>query len=916
VSDFRLPPLNAGERVYRALLALYPPRFRHTFALDLLEAFRDQRRDSQRAGTPAAAFWLGIVQDVFVHASAEWATTVWRAARRDGTHTDREDSPMAAFRHALRLTELRFAARRLLHVRSFTVASVLVLSLGIGATTAVFSIVNGVLLRPLPYPRSDRLVALTHTIQVSGVQSVDQSDANVLFYQEHARAFDGIAATRLTDANLAAPSASGRPERVSAAQTSANLFDVLQVPPLLGRGFQSGEDRISASPVAILSYALWQSRYHGDRSIVGTRIVVDGVSRQIVGVMPQGFAYPSPSVRIFVPIRFDPPHASVSGFNYRGIGRLRDGVSVEEARADLERTLPRILDEFPSGIPPEMWKQAHVEPQVTSLRDSIVGSVSHMLWILLASVSLVLIIACANVANLFLVRGESRQLEFAVRGALGSGLAGMLAQSLSESVLLSITGGAVGVILAALGVHLAAGVGDALGLPRLDEVSTDGRTLLFALAASTFCAVFVSIIPVLRVRRVPIAMVLRGSGRGNTRQRHRARNALVIAQTALALLLVAASGLLARSFMRLEAVKPGFDADNVVIAKMTLPTSAYASTAARMQFFDAVLARLRATPGVEGATLGDWIPLSDDHNDSVISIEDHPMPANAVPDDHFTTSVDGQYFRTMRIPILSGRSFGRQDAARPTLEAVVSRAFARRYWKNESPLGKRIRSGISGPWYIVVGEAGDVHYDALDRPANDIVYFPMVTADADTAATQPYFSILARSGLPASAVESSIRDIVHSLDPALPTYGETSMTEIVRAASARAREMLVLLAIASALALVLGAVGLYGTLAYTVSLRQREIGVRIALGAQPSQVRLMIAGDGLVLAAIGVAIGVGAAIGVMRFLRSLLYDVSPTDPVILIGTCAVLLLVALAASWVPARRAASLDPTWALRAER
>jgi predicted permease len=332
-----------------------------------------------------------------------------------------------------------------------------------------------------------------------------------------------------------------------------------------------------------------------------------------------------------------------------------------------------------------------------------------------------------------------------------------------------------------------------------------------------------------------------------------------------------------------------------------------------MQFYDAALARLRATPGIASASLGDWVPLTNDHNDTVISVEDRPLPPNAVPDDHFTTDVDGQYFRTMRIPVLSGRSFGLQDPARPPLEAIVSRAFARRYWKSESPLGKRIRPGIGGPWYTVVGEVGDVHYDALDKPANEIVYFPMVATDAGVTTVSPYFALFARSALPASAIESSIREIVHSLDPSVPTYGETSINELVRAASARAREMLVILAIASALALVLGAVGLYGTLAYTVSLRQREIGVRIALGAQPSQVRRMIARDGVGLAVIGVAIGMAAAIGVMRFLGSLLYDVSPTDPVILIGTCAVLLLVGLAASWLPARRAASLDPTTALR---
>ncbi|HEY4216807.1 MAG TPA: ABC transporter permease [Gemmatimonadaceae bacterium] len=912
MSDFRLPPLNAGERIYRALLALYPPRFRRAFGLDLVEAFRDQRRSARHSGTPALAFWMDALHDVLLHASAEWMTTIWRVmhGRND---SDREDSPMAALPRAVGLVELRFAARRLLRVPGFTLATILVLSLGIGATTAVFSVVNGVLLRPLPYPQSDRLVALKHTIQVAGAQNVDQSDASVLYYQEHARSFDGIASVRFTDVNLGAASANERPQRVSAARTSANLLDVLQVRPALGRAFQKGEDRVGAAPVAILSYRLWQDRFHGDRSVTGSRIVVDGVSRQIVGVMPRGFAYPSPTVQIFVPLQFDPPHAQAGSFNYLGIGRLRDGVSLDAAQADLAGVLPHLLDEFPSGIPPAMWKQAHVEPVLLSLHDSIVGSAAKMLWILLASVALVLVIACANVANLFLVRGESRQLELAVRGALGSGIAGILAQSLSESVLLSVTGGVIGIALAALGVKVAASVGGALGLPRLDEVTIDGRVMLFALVASAFAAAFVSVIPMLRARSTSIAMVLRGGGRGNTGQRQRARSMLVIAQTALALVLVAASGLLARSFMRLEAVKPGFDANNLVVARLILPTSTYATMASRLQFYDALLERVRATPGVESASLGDWVPFTDDHNDTVIRVEDHPLPPNAVPDLHFVSDVDGQYFRAMGIPLMSGRTFGAQTAARPTLEAVVSHAYATRYWKDDSPLGKRIQPGVGGPWYTIVGEVGDAHYDALDKPANDIVYFPIATADGDSTAVPPYLTVFARSSLPTGTVTAAIRDIVHTLDPSLPTFGETDVGGIVRAASARAREMLLLLAVASALALVLGAVGIYGTLAYTVSLREREIGVRIALGAQPSAVRRMIARDGVGLAAVGVAIGAGIAIGVTRFLQSLLYDVSPTDPVILGGTCVVLLFVALLASWIPARRAAALDPSAALR---
>lgn len=914
--DFRLPPLNAGERLYRALLAFYPPRFRRAFGQDLLETFRDQRREAARSGIPANTFWFETLRDVATNAVAAWASALWHAGRRN--ELPGEESTMSAIPYAMRLGELRFAVRRLLRVPSFSVATVIVLALGIGATTAAFSIVNGVLLEPLPYPRSDRLVSLRHSLQVSGVKEADVSDAIVMLYQEHSRAFDGIAATRNSSVNLAPIATADRAERVSIAEATANLLDVLRVRPALGRGFRAGEDRPGAAPVVILSYELWRERFGAAPAAIGKRIVMNGVSREIVGVMPRGFGYPVPSTKMWIPMSWDPAHSQAGSFNFVGIGRLRDGVSTEAAQADLARVLPALFDEFPSNIPPGMWAQAHVAPVVRPLRDFLVGDVSRLLWILFASVALVLVIACANVANLFLVRGESRQLELAVRGALGSGLAGILAQALSESAVLAALGGVLGVALAAVSVRLAASVGGALGLPRLDEVTIDARVLVFALGVSAFCALFVSLIPMFRARRVPIALVLRAGGRGSTAggPRQRARSALVVAQTALALVLVAASGLLARSFMQLRHVKPGFDARNVVMARVALPDASYHANASRVQFYDALLAKVRAIPGVQDATVTDWVPLSDDHNDTVLEVEDHPLPPNAVPNDHFVSQVDPSYFRTMDIPLLTGRTFELHAAAHAAPEAIVSKAFAERYWKNESPLGKRIRPSLGGTWYTIVGEVGDAHYDALDKPANDIAYFPLVVADfGDTTSSYvpSYVAVVVRTTLPAGSAQSSIREAVHSLDASLPTFDERSVSDLVSSASARAREMLVLLALASGIALVLGAVGIYGVMAYGVSLRQQEIGVRLALGAQPADVRSMISRSGVGLAAIGVAIGMIVTLGVTRFLQSLLYGVSPTDPLILGGTCAVLLIVAFAASWIPARRAASVDPSEALR---
>jgi predicted permease len=916
MTDFRLPPLDAAERLYRGLLHLYPPRFRRAFAQDLVETFRDQRRAARRHGIDARAFWFSTLRDLTTQAVAEWLAATWRLARN--IHgTDQEESSMAAVPQALRFAELRYAARRLRRVPSFTVAAVFVLALGIGATTAVFSVVNGVLLRPLPYPAADRLVWLGHSVDVSGVDKADQSDASFLLYQEHATAFDGIAVSRDADVNLgSADGDAARAERVAAAVVSASLFDVLRVPPAIGRGFREGEDRVTAPKVAILSYALWREQFHGATSIIGQQIMVDGVSRQVVGVMPRGFAYPSPAAQLWMPLPLDHATANAGSFNYRGVARLKNGVTTSAARADLERVLPRLLDEFPSGIPPAMWAQAHVRPIVTPLRDSIVGDVPRLLWILLGSVSLVLVIACANVANLFLVRGESRQLELAVRSALGSGLAGIVAQALSESFVLAASGGALGVLLALFGVKMATTFGGGLGVPRLEEVRVEGGVVLFALAISVFCAVFVSLIPVLRARRVPIAMVLRDAGRGSTTgaRRQWARSALVVAQVALALVLVAVSGLLARSFGRLRDVKPGFEPAAVVMARVALPTANYLTAASVTNLYDRVLEQVRALPGVRDATITNWVPLTNDHNDTVVGVEDHPLPPNAVPRAHFVPGVDAHYFSTMAIPLMAGRTFGPFDPAHPPFEVVASHAFAERYWPGESPLGKRVRPGISGPWWTIVGEVGDVHYNALDKPADDVLYLPIVTRRDDSLTAEHFVSLLVRTDRERPGTLTAVRRVVHSLDPALPTYDEHLLTDIVAAASARARVTLLLLAIASVLALILGAVGIYGVMAYGVSLRQREIGVRIALGARPLDVSRMVSRQGVTLGAIGVVIGVVCALSVTHLLRGLLYDVSPTDPLVLGGTCVVLLLVALLASWIPARRAAAVDPSDALRA--
>lgn len=809
------------------------------------------------------------------------------------------------------LRDLRIAARRLRRSPGFVAAAVLVLALGIGATTAAFSVVDAVLLKPLPYPRPDRLVRLTHAASFAGPSELDQSDATVLLYQRHAAAFDGVAAwwADNVDANVE-PSAPGEtPTRVRIARVTANLLDVLRVRPALGRSFVPGEDRAGAARVVLLSDRLWRQRYRGDPGAIGRQIRVNEVPRTIIGVLPPRFAYPASTVDLWIPLTLDPARTQASRFQLVGVGRLRDGVSTDRARADLALALARLQGEFPADPSSALLAEARVVPRVESLRDAIVGPAARLVWMLLATVLLVLVVACANVAGLFLVRAEHAQVELAVRGALGAGTRSLMTHALAESVLLSALGGAGGVLLALAGVRAAVRAGDAWAVPRLDEVAVDLRTLGCALGATVACALCVGLLPLLRARRVSIALVLRGAGRGPAADapRPRARHALVVAQTALTLVLVASAGLMTRSLMRLENVTPGFVPDDVAMARVLLPIAKYGPGSARAAFMREVLERLRAAPGVRGAAVTDWVPLSADHRSSAIEVEDRPLPRAGVGTAHAVATVDDHYFHTLGIPLLRGRTFASMDDPGAAGEAMVSHAFAVRYWNGVSPVGKRIRP-VGGAWRTVVGEVADVHQAALDRPVDDLVYLPVVRQDG--AAPTPYLvAVLARTRPgQAGATAGAIRGIVRALDPALPTFDEGTLDDVVRRASTRNRALVVLLAAASAVAMTLGAVGLYGVVAYGVSVRRREIGVRIALGARPADVSRALSLEGLRLAAVGIGIGMACALAFTRLLRGLLYEVSATDPWVLGLTALALLVVAFVASWLPARRAAAVDP--------
>jgi len=824
---------------------------------------------------------------------------------------------VSEIRQLLSGAELRFAARRLRRAPGFAAAVSVVLALGIGTTTAVFSLVNGILLEPLPYPEPDRLARLTHTVGGAGRETVDQSDAMVLLYQGQARAFEGVAAWRFDDGDLGPSEAGQDPVRVRGARVTANFFDVLGVRPAVGRGFAAGEDRPGAGRVVVVSHHIWRERLRGDPNAIGRQIVVNDVPRTIVGIMPPRFGYPARHVEIWLPLALDPAKTKPATLNLAGIGRLRPSVSAEAARADLARVLPRLGDYVQGGASPGAWQEARITPHVQPLRDSIVGPVSRLLWIVFGSVLLVLLAACANVAGLLLVRAERARMELAVRSALGSGLMGMVALVLSEIVLLCALGGGAGVLLAAEAMRVVPGTGAALSLPRLEDVGIDAPVLLFAVGITVLSALFVSVLPLLRARRVSIAQIIRGAGTGPAggRSARRVRDALVVAQIALAVVLVAMSGLMTRSFLRLSQVRPGFDAAHVVTSRVLLPYARYGG-ASRLGFFEALSREARAIPGARDVALTDWVPLSGDHHDMAIEVEGDPSRVNAAGAEHAVAHVDGPYFQALRIPLRRGRTFGPQDADRPSGEAIVSRAFAERYWPGESPLGKRVRP-VGGGWHTVVGEVGDVRYDGLAEPANEIAYFPVVTeAQPGAGPSLPAaLSLVVRTDGGEGETVAAIRRIVRSLDPSLPTYDEGPLADLVRGATARARALVVLLAIASIVTCLLGAVGLYGIMAYTVSIRRRELGIRMALGARPEAVSRMVSLDGLRLAGLGIVIGTACALAASRLLRGLLYGAGPADLATLGVTPMAVLAVAFLASWIPARRAAAVNPAEAMQSQ-
>jgi predicted permease len=809
--------------------------------------------------------------------------------------------------------DLRLAVRSLAKAPRFTVVAVFTLALGIGANTAIFSVVNGVLLRPLPYAAADRLVNVWSTAPGLGYDEFPLSPDVYFAYDRESVALEAMALYQRMSGNV---TEDGEPERVAGAIATHSLFSTLGVAPLLGRVYTAEEDLPGAPELVVLSHALWQRRYGGDPDIVGKTLRVDGRAREIVGVMPEGFGFPGGS-EFWVPLALDPENANPGTFGYSAIGRLVPDATPEAAQAGLVPILERFREGLPSSPDGSMYaaflEAGRYAPIVNSMKHDLVGDLEQPLWILLGTVGFVLLIACANVANLVLMRAEVRRRETAVRVAIGATRGSIVRHSLAESAVVAGAGAALGFLVAWVGVPLVLRQAPP-EIPRLAEVGVDGAVLAFTAALAVLSTALFGAPPALRFTRPDVLGALKQGGRGSTgSERGTARRLLVIAQTSLALVLLVGSGLLVRSFREILSSDMGFDSADRLTFGVYLPEARYSEPADVADFHARLSERLSAIPGVRSVGVGSVLPLTGAVSGTAHSIEDQPTEPGQLPPMIHYAYVGPGYLETIGARLREGRTLVAADHLDGTGAVVVSATVADQFWP-EGPLGRRLRqAGDTINWFTVVGVVVPVVQESVREEPRPMVYYPMLAPDGRLGDIRgASYVVEATSPL---ALAPTVREAVWELDPDLPVADMTTMDEIVSASVMELSFTMFTLGMAALLALVLGAVGLYGVLSYSVAQRTQEIGVRMALGAQASQVLGMVVREGARTQLVGLFIGLVGAAALTRVLQGLLFGVEALDPLTFVATSAVLLGVGLLAAYLPARRAARLDPVASMRAE-
>ncbi|RMH19174.1 MAG: ABC transporter permease [Gemmatimonadetes bacterium] len=815
------------------------------------------------------------------------------------------------------LRDLHLAARALLRAPGFAVVTTLTLGVAIAANASIFSVVNAVLLRPLPFPEADRLVEFRSL--APGLDLTDDFGVSPEFEPLYRRAAAVEDLGLFTQFGGTLRLADEPPEAVMLTQASISLFSTLGVRPIVGR-LPTDEELAAADggggPV-LISYRLWQDRFGGDPNVTSRTLDLSGTVRPILGVMGPDFQVPNDRVVGWVPFRVDPARLQQGQFSWRLVGRIREGVSLQ----DVTEQLVPLIDDLKEQVAAspryvQFLERGGFRPLVRSLKEQEVGSLGQPLWILLGTVLFVLLIACANAANLFLVRAETRQRDMAVRAALGASRARIVRAYLSEAILLAGLGGALGLVLAWAGTPLLLHTAPE-GIPRLDQVDIDPVVLAFAGAATLGAALLVGLLPAIRYSAPALLSQLRFAGRGAAagRERHLARNGLVVLQASLAMVLLVGSGLLLRSFQALQAADPGFDTRGILTFQYALPRDRYPTALANAAFHTRLIESLRGLPGVRAVGATDDLPLGGSGNGTAWEIEGTPSAAGELGPIIFQARVSPGYFEAIGLEVRTGRDFVPSDHESPWGAAIVSESMARARWPGQDPLGKRLRTaGDTTGWDVVVGVVEDARTQGLREEPPEMIYRPLVARDPDNSWIIGTPTIAVRADRP-EALIPAVRARVAELDPSLPVFRIRTMEEIVSDSIVRLSFTMLALAVAAAMALLLGAVGLYGVLSYLVTQRTQEIGVRMALGAGRGTVRRMVVAQGGRLILIGVLVGVAGAAALGRFLQGLLFGTEPLDAVTFAFTALIMGVVGLVASYLPARRASSVDPVEAMRAD-
>jgi predicted permease len=819
------------------------------------------------------------------------------------------------------LQQLKQVLRRLRLSPLFTTITLITLAAGIGANTLVFSVVEGVLLKPLPYPDPTRLVGVWHTAPGIEIKDLNMAPSHYFVYREQGQTFQDVAMYQGDSFSITGVN---DPEQVDGLDVTETLLPMLGVAPVAGRLFSADDIQPNAPKTAMLSYGYWMSKFGGDRSLVGRTILTDGDSRLVVGILPRSFHfldYRDPAV--FIPFQFDRAKTKLGNYSYNGLARLKPGVTLAQANADVARMLPIVMNSFPApeGFSINLFENAHIGPNIRPLKQDVVGDIGNVLWVVMGSIGLVMLIVCANVANLLLVRVESRRQELALRAALGAGRGRIAGELFLESAFLGFIGSAVGLVLAVIGLRLLISVAPE-NLPRIHEIGIDGPVLIFTFVVALIASGLFACIPIFKYAGVRLSTGIREGGRAlsSSREQLRARNVLVVVQVALALVLLICSGLMIRTFRAMTKVNPGFaNAEQLQTFHIGIPDTQIKSDEAALRMEQEIQNRLAAIPGTTSVAIDTAIPMGGNSSNDPVLVEGRSYAEGEFPALRRFKFVAPGAFSTLGIPMIAGRDYTWDDIYQYHPVAIVSENTARELFHDpQSAIGKRIRVGTNDTYREVIGVVGDVYDDGVSQKAPTSVYWPVIMKkfEGQDTTMRRYISYIVRN--PHAGSENLMKDVraaVWAVNPNLPLAEVHTLQYFYDRSLARTSFTLIMIGIAGSMAVLLGVVGLYGVIAYSVSQRKREIGIRMALGAQTKVLTNMFVRHGLILTGIGVACGLVAALILMRFMASILFGVSPMDPMTYITVSVGLAATALLASYVPSRRAATVDPVDALRAE-